>query len=77
LFIYEELPPQFEIGKGVNQMKKHSGDRRLPENCAPGRQPRRPAFWKAQHMQGYVSISKMPRNAGSRLVAQFSSEVPQ
>jgi hypothetical protein len=36
------------------------------KNGSSGRQPRRAAFWKAQHIARYVSICKTSRNAGSR-----------
>jgi hypothetical protein len=46
----------------------------IEENQASGRQPRRAAFWEAEHTDAYVSIPKRPRNAGSRPEAPvFSS----
>ena len=36
-----------------------------------------PGILESAAYPGYVSISKMPSNAGSRPAVQFSSEVPQ
>jgi hypothetical protein len=55
------LPQQKVNFQGISVLK----------NGAAGRQPRRAAFWKAQHIVRYVGIYKGLCNAGSRPAAPF------
>jgi hypothetical protein len=52
-------------------------ERRIPnqgvERQASGRQPRRVAIWKAQHMGSYVSIYKSHATQDHGLMRRFST----
>jgi hypothetical protein len=60
------------IGNLPGQKKYCPGMLQGVEEQASGRQPRRAAFWKAEHIQGYVSIYKSLTTPDHGLRRSFS-----
>jgi hypothetical protein len=55
----------------TSSLEERDIPRQAAENQVSGRQPRRAAFWDAQHTGQYVSNHKRSRNTGSRPETPF------